>query len=277
MKKYLIFLKTTKEFFFFFLKNKYYVQTNQLLKSCLSRNMKNEIISGVINEVEEKEAFKLLGLFSEFIIKGGPVNEEIALFGLNKLQLCDFNHGKEPITFVYSLIRKQPKILEDKIDQIIPFFIQQLSAEPVNTKYYWPTIMSIILTIFALIFSESFKNIEAINSDQCITLILSKLPPKDYFEDTLFIYETIVTLIKEEPKRMNKFTDEILRVFVQTLAFSQKKFEKLDFTKKLILQMVATLRFFFSKFPQLEEQVPEVLNNDKVKINHFIERVKKFE
>ncbi|KAK8842709.1 hypothetical protein M9Y10_025570 [Tritrichomonas musculus] len=231
-----------------------------------------ETVSAVIENVSIKESFAILDVLATFIKYDGFVTNEILSFALNKLQLCDFSHGPEPIIFIHSLIKYKPELLADKIDPIIQFFLQQLSVEEVSLKFYWPTIMNIISAIFTLMLSNTFIN-EAIKSDQCIMLILSKLPVKGDYVEACNIYQSILDFIRIKGKNITPFIPEILRVFVQTLAFSPRKFEKINFDLPLFEKIVTGVKYIFQSYPQLQQQVPEILNNDNVKYNHFISRL----
>lgn len=231
-----------------------------------------ETCLAVMEHLSILDAFTLLEILSSYIEEGGAVPQPIIQFGLQKLELCDFSHGNEPILFIRSLIQTNPQAMASSIQAILNLLIPKLAADQLHTKNYWPTIMSIISTIFTLLQSPLNSN-GTMDLNQYLPLILPKLPVKQYVNDAEFICGSIINLIRTHLAQITQYIPEIIRIFVQTLALSKGQFEQLRLSPETIESMAESIRHVLRTNAELEGQIPVWLENDPVKLQYFKARL----
>ena len=221
----------------------------------------------IIPKVSDKEVFSILEILSYFILNGGNITAEIMQFGVLKLNLCDFHHGHEPILFIRALIIKHPEQISPALETILQYFMQKLTAPTNQSKYYWPTIVTVISSLLSLSLSPLFRN--SLQPSQYINYVLEKLPMQEFYEGAQFIYETLVGFIRIYNNQMMKFLPDILRVFIQTLLLKKSTFKKLDLSDDVIQQMINSIKTILTIQTELQQQIPTIIQNDPQKLQRL--------
>jgi hypothetical protein len=221
-----------------------------------------DTIRVVGSRVSPIELSSLIGVLAVFVSAGGIIPQDLVLFALSKLELCDFTIPPAPVFFARILIRDQPEQISEQIPQILEFFGEKLVAPVSTARYYWETVTNVISGVFDS--ALSFGNIT-----NFVGLILARLPVRGDLSEAGYIYEVLLSLASTQASLLLPHAGELFRVLVETLAFPGIWFESVDFRDGTVENMVALLQ----RFPNWEAVAGDVLKGDPVKVARLRARV----
>jgi hypothetical protein len=223
-----------------------------------------EAIAAIAAEISPVEACALIGVLASFIDKGGRLGPEQVAFALTHLGACDFTVQPDPIFFVRVIIRDQPALLQNQIEEIVRFFAQKLQ-EPVGTaRYYWNTVTNVIAAIFDIARSEAFAG--AVDLAALIGPILARLPVRGDLQEAVFIWDCLLTLAQAEEALIANHGMELLRVLAETLASPAKWFRVAKVSDEVTANLVGLLLRIGQVVPNWASVVAEFLGHDEVRL-----------
>lgn len=229
-----------------------------------------QLIVQLIPNVEEEEVNLIFSTLGIFVNSGGRVNSYFAQLCVSKLEICDFNYLPDPIYFFRVLIREQPDIVAEYIPKYIEFSIMKFNEE-ISGNYYYETIANISSSLLDICTSSSLSSL--IDISQLVQLVISKLPVKGDYREGTFIYNTLLLIAQKYPRAIIQSIPNLFVGIIKTLSFKDATFNKYEFPKQTLLNLVSFVTTILSSQPQWESQIPMILNNNQFKIKKLQERL----
>ena len=151
-------------------------------------------------------------------------------------ELLDFDLPPHYINGIRCFIEKENSASEELIEQINSFYEQTLELGFDGQAYYWSTVAATVSLEFSVlrIATGSFKT-------DLLESMFTYIPQHTSMSDADNELHTLA-LISTNAEIMGAFSEQIIRVLIQFLAMSDKKWKKLDIHEENIKEACAALK-----------------------------------
>jgi hypothetical protein len=213
--------------------------------------------------LSELEEAALIGVVADWADVGGPVPNEWVELAFSKIEKCDFTVPSDPIFLVRVLITRQPEAMTERVPSLLSAFARILMSDVSAARYYWTTVTNVISAVLELAFSATPG---AVPLNECMGMILAKLPVRGDYQEAQFIYDKLLVISETMRGLLVPHLAEFFRVVTQTLASPDRWFSEAKLAQETFAGLVRVHQEIAGGLLNCGEVMEEMLDRDPVKL-----------
>ena len=229
------------------------------------------VFQSLVTKVSDIEANSLLGVFAMYADIGGQIPPDLVPFALSKMQSSNFTMVPDAIFFVRVLIRDQPQLVQEHIQNLIQFFMAKLQAPVTSDRYYWNTITNVISAVIDTSISERFQQILPLET--FIGPIFAKLPVKGDLKEAGFIYDTLLVWASQKADLITAHLPELFRILTEVLAMPNSYIRECELNDDRLRNIVRLFSVMAQRIPNAQDLIGQILHGDPIKLAKLQRRI----